>query len=157
MTHQAESIEAQERNEVSIRRSSTTRSPIDKNNKVDIAKLLNPEKELSKRDQLRERIYQVAKRQRAEGILIEENYIGSPASEEEDKSTILEQGHHLYYQYQHRAILHTVLLWHLQGRPRDVKVSTPSNSISINSNFPIQWLSHQFSIGWSQRLFSPSR
>ena len=50
MTHQAELIEAQERNEVSIRRSSITRSPIDKNNKVDIAKLLNPEKELSERD-----------------------------------------------------------------------------------------------------------
>ena len=76
------------------------------------------------RQQQAQTIYVITRHLKEQGLLIEGRYWGSPADEEQYKISTLTRGDGLYLLEQHRAILHTVLLWHIQGRPQDAKVST---------------------------------
>lgn len=64
---------------------------------------------------------------RKAGITIEANCFGSPATEEINRKQIARRGDHLYFIPQHRNILHTVLLAHIEGNIEFAKVSIDTN------------------------------
>ena len=72
-------------------------------------------------------IYTITRHLKEQGLLVEANYFSSPADDEQYKIAATTQGEGLYILEQHQAILHTVLLWHIQGRHQDVKVSKQLN------------------------------
>lgn len=61
---------------------------------------------------------------RAAGITVEANCFLSPVSEDINRDQIAKRGDHLYFIPQHRNILHTVLLAHIEGNIEFAKVSS---------------------------------
>lgn len=61
---------------------------------------------------------------RAAGLTVEANCFFTPVSEDINREQIAKRGDHLYFIPQHRNILHTVLLAHIEGNIEFAKVSS---------------------------------
>lgn len=71
---------------------------------------------------------------RKQGLTVEANAFFTPISEEINRELIEQWGNTLYLASQHRNILHTVLLLHIQGKTERAKVCTQTLSYGWNTN-----------------------